>query len=191
MPRPVRRMRAWLSARLRRRPARAELAVGPAAIETITALARSSPTVETGGILFGPRGARDGHRADAERACRPGPRAVATASSLEWDDSYLIGFLEAMATVGAGAVVGRWHTHPSGSLEASSTDEVWADVFRRALGLAAIVDLVVACRAGAPIGWTAYLCTEGRYERVCLELPRESDDERVPGRARRRGGRRG
>jgi len=131
-------------------------------VERITEWCAATPGVETGGLLI--------LHGDHGYASGPGPGAVCAARALEFDTAYIAGVAETAVGLGA-EILGRWHKHPNPIILASEDDRTSADLFRRALGLESFVDVIVGCDRNAPIGWSAYLCSEGEYRRVHLEVP--------------------
>ncbi|MBW3630998.1 MAG: hypothetical protein KY464_17125 [Gemmatimonadetes bacterium] len=88
-----------------------------------------------------------------------------------WDPSYVVGYIDAITARGFTAPIGRWHKHCTPDLRASAEDRVGAAAFRAALGLNALVDVIVATVHDEPISWAAYLCTAAGYDRITAELP--------------------
>jgi proteasome lid subunit RPN8/RPN11 len=134
----------------------------------IEGLCRAAAGVETGGLLLGEARmwplSRSGYA--VRTLTGPGPNASASATSLDWDSSYVLGFAQAAALLGGVDVLGRWHKHPSGSTLPSPTDVEWAHAFRELLALPAVVDLIVACVEDEPVDFAAYLCTPAGYKRI-------------------------
>lgn len=125
---------------------------------------RCAPGLETAGVLLmSAKG--DG------MASGPGLEARRTPTRCDWDPQHIAYIVEFVRQTG-GTVLGRWHKHTSPIILASDTDRESADVFREALALPVMLDLIVACGADdRPIAWAAYLCSDAGYERVDLELP--------------------
>lgn len=141
--------------------------LSPELVEMIARECAAAPGVETGGLIL-----VAGERASVTG---PGPAAVRTPDRLEWDASFIAGALTVAADLGA-ELLGRWHKHTSPVILASSADAASAEQLRRALGGAEFCDLIVACdREDQPIGWSAYHCTEGGYERIQVTLPQEAE----------------
>lgn len=133
------------------------------AVEMITLGCGFAQGVETGGLLLRLRG--------RSYATGPGPGAIQTPDRLEWEPSFVAGCYLTAMLLGAD-VIGRWHKHTAPVILASDEDRRSAHLFRRALGIEEIVDVIVACDSeDRPIGWSAYLCTEAGYERMQMEIP--------------------
>jgi hypothetical protein len=137
--------------------------LGIEAVQLISALCAAAPGVETGGLVV--------LSGDSGFVTGPGPAATQKSQALEWDASYIVGVLDAIAHAGTWRVHGRWHKHTSPVILASEDDQESAQRFRQLIGADELVDVIVACDAeDRPIGLSAYLCTADEYRRVDLEL---------------------
>lgn len=142
------------------------LPVGAAAdiVDDVRFHCLAAPGCETAGVLLlTPEG--------EGRASGPGLEALQTVDRCDWDPQHIAYIVDFVRQAG-GTILGRWHKHTSPIILASDTDRESAAVFRDALALPVMLDLIVACGADdRPIAWAAYLCSDAGYERVELELP--------------------
>ena len=146
------------------------ISISPEAAAEISALCERAPGVETGGAMFGVQRAGV---LEIVHVCGPGPLARATPRTLEWDASYVTGYIEAVHQVEAGPVafVGRWHRHTTLLALASEPDRTGAHKTRDELRLPSIADVIVATGQGhTPRAWCGYICTDAGYHRTELEV---------------------
>lgn len=145
------------------------LRIHSAAAATIADHCAAAPGMEIGGVIAG--------TVDFEEVryvSGPGPAAELAAGALLWDAAYIEAWILAQWARPRtdNAILGRWHKHPLPVLSASAEDKAGAEAFRQALGLEAMFDLIVACGGDdEPIGWAAYRCTVGGYERIDVQPP--------------------
>lgn len=131
--------------------------IHPGEIRGIDAECRHAVGTETGGLLI--------QRPGVLYATDPGPRAVLTRDSMQWDAEYIARWLDVLLP---GELVGRWHKHCGPILLASEADRQSAEAFRRIVRTETILDLIVATEDDAPIAYAAYLCSADGYQRLAI-----------------------
>lgn len=144
-----------------------ELMLSDEATAQLIELCRLNTGHETGGLLIG---TSHGGIAFVWAITGHGPNALLRQKELRIDSSYLMGIMAGVSVAGIVEVLGRWHKHVAPDLRASEDDRRGAEAFRLLADVPRTFELIVGthCPNGEdePVGFGAYLCTDGALQRI-------------------------